>query len=80
MKKQFRRGYILNDWDGDFPPEIERDAKDSELRATIDGEGNLVVDSTVYGQTVIFHIPIEAIIELTNLHAEWVNKLGKKKT
>ena len=80
--RNYRRAFFVDDGNGEYPPQLERHAEKSYIHMELDGERNLVMDSDVNGKTIIFHVPIEAIIDLINTHAIFVNnknKISKKK-
>jgi len=77
--KHYRRGFTVDDCNGLYPPQLDRKNEDSIIRIEIDGEANLVMDSEVNGQTTIFYVPMEAVVELFNIHAEYAVKHSRKK-
>lgn len=77
--RRHRRGFTVEDSDGDFPPQMERVGVKPFIYGEIDNEGNFVIESDLNnGSTVILYIPVEAIIDLVNSNAEFV--VNKSKT
>ena len=79
MIKKFRREFYLNDGDKVYPPVLERSVEDAKVTVEIDGDGNLVFDTEVGSSIIIYYIPTEAMVELINIHAKFVNEKKNKK-